>query len=59
VRATLKACSPTWETQPATIWSTWRLGPALDRGALHGAEQIGRMHAGEAAAAAAERRTPR
>ncbi len=58
VRATLNDCSPTCETQPATICPTcFASRPARATAAcMHAAEQVGGMHAREAAAAPAERR---
>ena len=56
-RAMLNDCSPTCETQPPTTWPTARRidAGALDRRALHRAEQIGGMEAGESALAAPDR----
>ena len=53
----LKDCSPTCETQPPMTWPTARRvdAGALDRGALHGAEQVGRMQARKPALAAPDR----
>ena len=54
----LKVCSPIWVTQPADDLAD--LGGvdagALDRGALHGAEQVGGVDGRQAAVAPAERR---
>ena len=57
----LNVCSPTWLTQPPTTWPTARGidARALDRGELHDAEQVGRVHGREAAVAAPERRAHR
>ena len=53
VRVTLKLCSPTWLTQPPTTWSIGGRvdARALDDRPLDGAEQLGRVDAGQAAAA--------
>ena len=58
VRAMLNVCSPTWLTQPPMTWPTSAGIDArpLDHGSLHGAEQVDRVHGGQAAVAAPERR---
>ena len=58
VRAMLKACSPTWLTQPPTTWPT-SAGSMPVRSMIARctcAEQLGRVHGGQAAVALADRR---